>query len=116
MTERAEHTAGPWFVKDFRAVEMKRLGWTGPSIDRILITNDRDPRDEDGCIVARIQFDNRTEQLDDGNLADARLIAAAPDLLAACQEFVRKVECGEAKSTRSYEQMKAAISRATGEA
>jgi hypothetical protein len=46
---------------------------------------------------------------------DARLIAAAPELLAACQEFVRKVECGEARSRRSYKQMKAAIAKAKGE-
>ncbi len=43
--------------------------------------------------------------------ANARLIAAAPDLLAACIEFVRKCECGEARSKRSYAQMKDAISR-----
>ena len=43
--------------------------------------------------------------------ADARLIAAAPDLLAACEEFVRKVEAGEARSKRSYAQMKAAIAK-----
>ena len=42
----------------------------------------------------------------------AKLIAAAPELLEACKEFVRKVECGEARSTRSYAQMKAAISKA----
>lgn len=42
-----------------------------------------------------------------------RLFAAAPELLAACQEFVRKVDAGEAKSTRSYAQMKAAIEKAT---
>lgn len=46
---------------------------------------------------------------------DAKLIAAAPELLAACQEFVRKVECGEARSRRSYKQMKAAIAKAKGE-
>jgi len=46
--------------------------------------------------------------------ANARLIAAAPDLLAACAEFVRKVECGEARSIRSYRQMKAAIAKAEG--
>lgn len=44
---------------------------------------------------------------------DARLIAAAPDLLAACQEFCRKVDAGEAKSNRSYQQMSAAIKKAT---
>ncbi len=47
--------------------------------------------------------------------ANANLIASAPDLLEACIEFVRKVECGEAKSTKSYEQMKKAISKALGE-
>jgi hypothetical protein len=44
--------------------------------------------------------------------ANAKLIAAAPDLYAACVEFCRKVEAGEAKSTASYEQMKAAIAKA----
>jgi len=33
----------------------------------------------------------------------------AKDLLEACQEFVRKVECGEARSKKSYKQMKEAI-------
>jgi len=76
---------GPWYVRDLRASEMRRMGWTGPSIDRILITNKTGPeiiRDEgEDCIVARIQFDNRTEELGDDNLADALLMAAAPDLL-----------------------------------
>jgi hypothetical protein len=43
---------------------------------------------------------------------NAMLIAAAPELLSACQEFFRKVECGEAKSKRSYIQMKEAIKKA----
>ena len=30
-------------------------------------------------------------------------------LVEACREFVRKVECGEALSKRSYAQMKAAL-------
>lgn len=46
--------------------------------------------------------------------ANARLIAAAPDLLAACIDFVRKVDAGEARRTRSYQQMKAAIAKAEG--
>lgn len=40
------------------------------------------------------------------------LLMAAPDLLAACVEFVRKCEDGEAHSVRSYAQMKAAIAKA----
>jgi hypothetical protein len=44
---------------------------------------------------------------------DAKLITAAKDLYDACAEFVRKVECGEARSKRSYAQMKAAIKKAT---
>ena len=48
----------------------------------------------------------------------ARFIARAcnshKDLLAACKEFVRKCECGEASSWRSYAQMKAAIAKAEG--
>ena len=54
-----------------------------------------------------------------GELSDMKaesLIAAAPDLLAACVEFVRKCECGEARSRRSYRQMKAAIAKAEGKA
>lgn len=43
----------------------------------------------------------------------ALLFAAAPDLLAACVEFVRKVDEGRAKSTKSYAQMKLAIEKAT---
>ena len=35
-------------------------------------------------------------------------------LYDACAEFVRKVECGEARSKRSYKQMKEAIRLADG--
>ena len=45
--------------------------------------------------------------------ANAQFIIGAHDLLAACVEFVRKCDCGEAKSKRSYKQMKEAIAKAT---
>ena len=51
---------------------------------------------------------------DDDDPLRAHLVTAAPDLLAVCQEFVRKVDAGEARSTKSYEQMKEAIAKATG--
>ena len=44
----------------------------------------------------------------------ARLMLAAPDLLAACKDFVRKCDNGEARSRRSYAQMKTAIDKAEG--
>ena len=47
--------------------------------------------------------------------ANAHLIAAAPDLLAACKEFLRKVDCNQARSVRSYAEMKAAIAKAEHE-
>lgn len=46
------------------------------------------------------------------SMANAKLIAASKDLLDACQEFVGKVDRGEARSTKSYAQMKKAIEKA----
>ena len=46
--------------------------------------------------------------------ANAHLVAAAPELYEACKEFVRKCECGEARSHRIYAQMKAALAKAEG--
>lgn len=87
MASETKDTAERWYVCDLRASEMRRLGWAGPYIDKILITNKegREIHKGDGrdCIVARIEFDNRPEELGNGNLSDARLIASAPDLLEA---------------------------------
>ena len=43
-----------------------------------------------------------------------RLKVVNAELLSACREFVRKVECGEARSVNSYSQMKAVIAKAEG--
>jgi hypothetical protein len=45
-------------------------------------------------------------------LANVRLIEAAPDLLEACVEFVRKCDNGTARSVKSYKQMSEAINKA----
>lgn len=42
-------------------------------------------------------------------LLPSELLEQRDELLAACKEFVRKVECGEARSKRSYAQMKGII-------
>lgn len=44
--------------------------------------------------------------------ANARLIAVAPELAEAAIEFCRKVEAGEARSTKSYAAFKAALRKA----
>lgn len=46
------------------------------------------------------------------SLANAKLISAAPDLLAFAIDFVEKVESGRAKSTDSYNKAQAAIAKA----
>ncbi len=55
------------------------------------------------------------EQMPAQQLVNMQLVAASRDLLDACKEFVRKVEAGEARSIRSYAQMKAAIAKVEGQ-
>jgi len=81
VNEEVKHTAGPWSVQFARRDTMHTIygaSGTGEAIGTV-----------NGW---------RADAL-----ANARLIAAAPDLL----------EAGQAKSTRSYAQFKAAISKAT---
>ncbi len=47
------------------------------------------------------------------NPEDARLIALAPRMLDAIAEFVRKVEAGEARSKKSYAEMRAILAELT---
>jgi hypothetical protein len=90
MTHEGKHTPGPWSFETGTG----RGAWIG----------------RDGSWSALACGDD-----DETAVANAHLIAAAPDLLNACEEFVRKVEAGEARSTHSYTQMKAAIAKATGQ-
>ena len=93
------HTPGPWCVDE----------GNGPGYNVYVVkdqANDADPY----CDMT-IECHGEGHET---NKANARLIAAAPELLEACKEFVRKVECGEARSTRSYKQMKEAIAKAEG--
>ena len=44
--------------------------------------------------------------------ANAKLIAASPDLLKACIEFLKKCDNGTARSVKSYKQMSYAVKKA----
>lgn len=48
------------------------------------------------------------------NEANARLIAAAPELLEAAKDFIRKVDEGRARSVDSYTKFSAAITKTEG--
>ena len=47
--------------------------------------------------------------------ANARLIAAAPDLLAACKALLRQCECSGAPDSPDMAKARATIAKATGE-
>jgi len=66
----AEHTPGPWIIEDDRG--------------RLLIWGPTDARGQTRLVVSHIpaHYEEGTRR-DDQTLADARLIAAAPTLLAA---------------------------------
>ena len=89
-----KHTPGPWSVAETRH-----------KYDTLIRNRDNDP-------VASTNFAGYSPKT---AAANARLIAAAPDLLAACREFVAKVDRGEARSRFTYARMKDAIAKAEPE-
>lgn len=110
-----------WYVHDYRASTMRRLGWVGPTIDRIVIAT-TDAAGIEACsgansIVARIQFDNRSDELTDSNMADAILIAAAPELYGALAQMVdvwaNKTDLDTDHT--AFVEAKAALAKARGE-
>lgn len=102
----SEHTPGPWVVAGTRHsgnLEIgkdTRLHWVGP----------------DGDAVCGVFYDMNTHR----GWADARLIAAAPELLAALGDFVKMGESygwDSARTGREYlmKDARAAIAKAKGQ-
>ena len=102
----AAHTPGPWSVFDGREVD---------GISPWVVTKSGDPEDSDGLYVAGLA-DNDAE-----TIANARLIAAAPDLLEALQAMKRAgLREGGSASEQSgldliYEKACAAIAKAVSQ-
>lgn len=107
-TEPAKHTPGPWEVlpieldRDYIRIRGTQLGM------RFKIANVIHP--QYGATVGDIIRSTDAKE----SMANARLIAAAPELLAACRvAFDQTCQVGRPKD---WEQLRAAIKKATGEA
>ena len=101
-TPSTKHTPGPWIVQI-----------TGGEYESVCAMN---PPDTGGTLinVYALDFDTRA--------ANARLIAAAPELLAACQQWITEAEAVASITGFNFDEgsaawkARAAIARATGTA
>ncbi len=89
----SEHTKGPWRVSNH------------DDNDDIVVRSG--PK-----IVANCESDNYYDLPAEKILANARLIAAAPELLAACKAMVTDFDLGEPSIKHSLKLMEVAIAKA----
>ena len=89
---KAKHTPGPWEVKQFGGPQI-----SGPA----------------GYAVRTMWGALHVDDLQGQDAANARLIAAAPDLLEALEELIGDTEWGCYRAT--YLKARAAIAKARGE-
>jgi hypothetical protein len=94
-----KHTPGPWFIGDDNNAGCEVIA--GP----VAIPLDRTPR----CPGGGSEYVISREEM----IANSRLIAAAPDLLAACERLLRWA--GWPHAEKDIELARAAIAKAKGE-
>jgi len=82
------------------------------SIDPKIKTVIRNDQERGVATVSVYTSNQNTIEVDAENEANAKLIAAAPELLAFALDLIEKVESGKAKSTDSYNKAKLAINKA----
>jgi len=106
---KPDHTPTPWlFEFDRDEFDSRR------STIKILDSRDLD-HPQGALTIATVNVAAHAPHLDEP-LANGRLIAAAPELLAALIEYVERHEQScEPTGLPEYEQARAAIARATGE-
>ena len=112
----AEHTPGPWRIYGLKDMTERGID------DLMVVASQIGPEDGDGSYGAFITNVGPTRGLVYGepklmavNLANARLIAAAPDLLKAAVEGANALarEARGSPGARAAKQLRAAITRAT---
>ena len=108
--DKTKHTPGPWYVREDREFYQYHA-------QPICIANYKDEDGYDDGLdvwwICRL-FDSWDKEA----YANARLIAAAPDLLWACVKILASLEWEEERSGTTYcgyEDLKAAIAKAKGE-
>lgn len=102
----AKHTPGPWHVDAVHSEALHEVCMTNPP-----------PKEGNPVVLASVEYDQdrgTCPTLREAN-ANARLIAAAPDLLAACQAAMAFVSTWQHGFEDAFVgQMRAAIAKATG--
>jgi hypothetical protein len=94
--QQAKHTPGNWVVGDGRVNDLAGM--------HLAVGLEGDPW-KPICLISVVEKVNATDE------ANARLIAAAPDLLNACRQAIYALKGREHDGF-----LRAAISKATGEA
>ena len=89
-----EHMKGPW-------------KWSGSDLNGI-----NEKGEIDSVIFCTVEYDDGHYSELHCEEDDRALIESAPDLLAECEAFCAKVESGKARSTDTYNRMKAVIAKA----
>ena len=102
MKTKQGHTPGPWEMKRLNSDLGQRFSFIG---------GHNSP--EGSCVVASTPAAHGTENLRVQE-ADARLIAAAPDLLAACDAAIALLDTTTPSGRKAYEMARAAIDKAEG--
>lgn len=104
MKDNFKGTPGPWKVMiSSKGILQIAKSWPHPEY----------PNDSSVCLIKQVcpivEFLNATYE----HKANAALIAAAPEMLEAMQEFVDRVEKGEVRSVKTYAKFKSIIAKAT---
>lgn len=103
-----QHTPGPWSVGDARKMRQQLVTGAGVAIMA------HSPKWGEAVAL----FNLRTNDSFGGTettLANARLIAAAPELLAALEKYVDDDDIGARIQTVAFKQARAALAKARGE-
>lgn len=101
-----KHTPGPWYAPPLPA--------SGTDLGIMHLPQNKAP-----VLVALVVIDEDDPQTDDEHAANARLIAAAPDLLAACDRLMVAWEERGVSTAHDWadavSMARAAIAKATGQ-